>query len=46
MKPERTIKLGSEVEDLVTGFKGIAAAETEWLNGCFRISKLFGGCYK
>lgn len=29
-------KLGNELRDKVTGFKGIAIARTEWLNGCFR----------
>ena len=28
------IKLGSEYEDLVTGFKGIAVGTTQWLTGC------------
>jgi hypothetical protein len=36
MKPERTVELGSEVKDLVTGFQGIAVSEIEWLNGCYR----------
>jgi hypothetical protein len=33
---EKMIKLGMEVRDKVTGFKGIAVAETTWLNGCVR----------
>lgn len=31
------IKLGQEVEDIVSGLTGIAIARTEWLNGCTRI---------
>jgi len=31
------IKLGSELEDTVTGFKGIAVSRTEYLTGCDRI---------
>lgn len=31
------IKLGDECRDEVTGFKGIAVARTEWLNGCARV---------
>lgn len=31
------IKLGSEVEDVVTGFKGIITARAEYLNGCMRL---------
>lgn len=34
MKEE--IKLGDQVQDLITGFKGIAVARTKWLNGCVR----------
>lgn len=30
------IELGDEVIDLVTRERGIAVAETEWLNGCIR----------
>ena len=37
MKTEQII-LGSEVEDKVTGFKGIAVARAEYLNGCSRIA--------
>jgi hypothetical protein len=29
-----TIVLGSEVKDKVTGFKGVAVARVEYLNGC------------
>lgn len=32
------INLGDKVKDKVTGFKGIAIARTEWLNGCSRIT--------
>lgn len=32
------IELGDEVKDLVSGFKGIAVARTEFLNGCVRLS--------
>ena len=28
------VKLGSEYEDIVTGFKGIAIGTTRWLTGC------------
>ena len=31
------IKLGSRVQDIYTGFEGMAVAKTEWLNGCVRI---------
>ena len=31
------IKLGDRVKDSITGFKGIAIARSEWLNGCKRI---------
>lgn len=30
------ISLGSEVEDKVTGFKGVVVARTEWHYGCRR----------
>ena len=30
--------LGSKVRDSVTGFEGIAVAETTWLNGCVRVT--------
>jgi len=30
------ITLGDEVQDSVTGFKGIAIARTTWLSGCDR----------
>jgi len=33
-----TVKLGDEVKDLVTGFKGIAVARHSYLNGCDRIT--------
>ena len=32
------IELGMEVKDAVTGFKGIATAMTQFLNGCERVS--------
>ena len=32
------IRLGSEAQDKVTGFKGIVVAETRWLHGCLRYS--------
>jgi hypothetical protein len=32
------IILGCEYRDRVSGFKGIAVAKTEWLNGCARIN--------
>ena len=31
------VKLGDEVEDMVTGFTGIAVARSEYLNGCMRL---------
>lgn len=31
------VTLGKEVKDKVTGFKGIAVARCEYLNGCVRI---------
>jgi len=31
------VKLGSEVLDVITGFKGIATARTIYLNGCISI---------
>lgn len=34
---ENTIKLGSKVEDLVSGFQGIATAKIEYINGCQQI---------
>lgn len=30
------IKLGEEVKDTITGFRGIAVSRVEWLNGCVR----------
>lgn len=30
-------QLGDKVRDAITGFKGIAMAQTTWLNGCRRI---------
>ncbi len=32
-----TIKLGDDVRDQVTGFRGIVIAITQWLNGCARM---------
>lgn len=31
------IELGDEVQDLVSGFKGVAVGRTQWLYGCERI---------
>jgi hypothetical protein len=31
------IKLGSKVQDIYTGFEGLAIAKTEWLYGCNNI---------
>lgn len=36
MIPKWTVELGDEVEDLVSGMRGIVVARTEWLNGCLR----------
>jgi len=33
-----TIKLGQEVQDRITGFKGIAVAKVKYLQGCNRVS--------
>lgn len=30
------IKLGQEVKDIVSGFRGIAVCRSEFLNGCIR----------
>lgn len=30
------VRLGDKVEDMVTGFSGIAVARSEYLNGCIR----------
>ncbi len=30
------VKLGDMVEDVVTGFKGIAVAKVEYINGCIQ----------
>ena len=35
--PNGKVELGDQVEDVVSGFKGIVMARTEWLNGCARI---------
>lgn len=35
---EMTIKLGSRVKDIYTGFEGLMTAHTEWLYGCARIT--------
>lgn len=32
------INLGDEVQDTISGFKGICVAITNWLNGCQRVS--------
>ena len=34
----KKVELGDEVEDRVSGFKGIAVARTRWISGCDRIS--------
>ena len=34
----KTIQLGDEVKDTITGFKGIAIAITHWIAGCDRIN--------
>jgi len=31
------VQLGQEVQDKISGFKGIAVARVEWLYGCVRI---------
>ena len=31
------IELGDRAKDLLTGFKGIAVSETQWIYGCRRI---------
>ncbi|MBW2605922.1 MAG: hypothetical protein JRE28_16700 [Deltaproteobacteria bacterium] len=31
------VKLGDRVKDVISGFTGIAVAETKWLHGCCRI---------
>jgi len=31
------VKLGQEVKDTITGFRGIAVTRTEFLQGCCRI---------
>lgn len=33
---KKEIQIGQEVEDIVTGFKGIAGARVEYLNGCIQ----------
>lgn len=37
MKKTITFILGREVEDKITGFKGIVSAETFYTNGCHRV---------
>ena len=34
MNMDDTIELGDEVEDVITGFKGIATAKIEYIYGC------------
>jgi len=34
----KAIKLGDEVEDVITGFSGIAVAKTDWIHGCSRVT--------
>jgi len=36
----KSIRLGREVKDKVTGFKGIAVSKTQFLQGCCRIEVL------
>jgi len=36
MSTDKTPELGDKVKDTVTGFKGIATAKSEFLNGCVR----------
>jgi len=31
------IKLGQEVRDNITGFRGVAVCRSEWLHGCERL---------
>lgn len=33
----KEIKLGTQVKDVVSGFKGIVIGRTMWLNGCARL---------
>ena len=33
----KTINLGDEVKDTISGFTGVAVARTEWITGCPRI---------
>lgn len=32
------IHLGDVLKDTITGFKGVAIASTNWLNGCVRVT--------
>lgn len=36
--PNERTELGDKVRDVVTGFKGVVVARTEWLNGCVRVT--------
>ena len=36
MKEKDKICLGDEVEDLITGYKGVAVARTKFMNGCIQ----------
>lgn len=38
MGTTKEIQLGNEVQDIVSGIKGIAVARHEFLNGCIRFS--------
>jgi len=38
IKEEKMINLGDTAKDTITGFKGIVVAETNWLNGCRRLT--------
>lgn len=37
MSNKNIVELGDEVEDTVTGFKGVAVAVTLWLHQCSRV---------
>jgi hypothetical protein len=32
----KTLELGDLARDRITGYKGVAVAKTEWINGCMR----------
>lgn len=35
---DERVNLGDEVEDTITGFRGIAVGVTKWIHGCRRIT--------